>query len=697
MKLRKKRNKSKIGLLAVGLSVAMSLPAYAAEDSPVFQFDEVVVTAAGYEQSLVEAPASISVVTAEEINRRGYTDLAGILSDVEGVEVRGSVDRAGVTAISIRGLSEEYTLIMVDGIPINGDRAGGGTQYGSTVAGSYLPPMASIERVEVVRGPMSTLYGSNAMGGVVNIITKKVSDEWKHNLTTDYTVYPDSDRGTVSRWSLYSSGPLDDRLGLSLRGHWLRGGASDAVNGIVPNEGFVALRNYSIGSKLTWQRDDSNSFWLDVDKSVNDFSKSISTTMRQNPFRGDRFKWTLGSDNKVSYGDWSTTLTYNEITWKGYSNGDRTIVNDNLTFETKLVAPVGDAHMLTVGGSYWDQELTDPNYVTELGKATLTAKTTALFLEDDWRLKDDLTFTYGARYEHHDFFGGHVSPRGYLVWKASENWTLKGGVSSGYKRPTLAQSTDGRTGGSLGTDPNSVPTHRYGNSDLKPEETTNKELGFYYQQPGGLSANVTFFQTDFKNKIQSVDLESGTWWKGNYLDPNVNANYATYQNLGGKQEVKGVELSTKIPLAQNLGLNLSYTYTHNGDDGYRITNAPKQSANARLNWQADEKTSVWLRAEYRGKMLRYNTPNITAAQQQAIDRYGKHFGTYTLLDLGVSRKLSDSVTLNFAVNNLLNKDLSEHYTVGTTNYYKYGTLGQSSSGGAVLPGRNYWVSMNYNF
>ncbi|QDR79541.1 TonB-dependent receptor domain-containing protein [Sporomusa termitida] len=686
-----KPNKSKIGILAISLSVAMSLPAYAAEEDYVYQFDEVVVTASGFEQDIADAPASITVITKEEINRRGYTDLGGILSDVEGVDVRGSsTGRMGVANISIRGLGSEYTLFLIDGIPQNGTTDVGPNGFIAGV-GSFVPPLATIERIEIIRGPMSTLYGSEALGGVVNIITKKVDDEWRHNLTLDHTFYEDSDRGSISRYSFYSSGPVtEDKVGLALRGNFLRRAGSsgkDALGNVLPDAGAAAnpspLRNYSLGGKVTWKQDDQNSLWLDADTAISDYGGKVDR-------RIERDKLTVGSDNKVSYGDWHTTLTYNSTELKGYmhNNTDRKLKNPNIIFETKLVAPVSEVHRLTVGGRYWHEKLED-GALTIGGVGKLSNQTASLFAEDEWRLQDDLALTYGARYDRHRYLGGHVSPRGYLVWKADDKWTLKGGVSTGFKAPTLSQSVDGVSGFTGGAG-NPDPIHVYGNPDLKPEESVNKEVGFYYQSPSGFSANATLFHTDFKNKINGgVDLGV------------IDGHQAqTYENVG-KAKTNGLEFGSKIPLAEDLSLNLNYTYTMTeqigGDnDGAPLNNIPKNAVNARLNWQTDEKTTTWLRAEYRGKMNRYTRKQLSATEQGVVDALGQYFKAYTVLDLGVSRKLSENVTLNFAVNNVLDKDFGEAVVINGGTYYKYFSTGKESAG-TYLTGRNYWVSMNYNF
>jgi len=161
--------------LAMAVSVAstcLSGLVMAAEEQPV-QLDELVVSAAGYEQKITDAPASISVISQEALEQSSFSNLAEALETVEGVDVRQSTGKTGGLNISIRGLSSEYTLILIDGRRQNSP--GNVTPNGfNSTSTSFIPPLSAIERIEVIRGPMSTLYGSDAIGGVVNIITKKV-------------------------------------------------------------------------------------------------------------------------------------------------------------------------------------------------------------------------------------------------------------------------------------------------------------------------------------------------------------------------------------------------------------------------------------------------------------------------------------------------------------------------------------------
>ena len=153
--------------LALAITTAMTGNSAMAQEAE--RLEPVVVTAAGYEQALRDAPASISVISGEELSKQSYRDITDAMDNIPGVYVTGGGNSRD---ISIRGMSKAYTLYMVDGRPISDGRSvnTNGNDEGKQIG---LPPISMIERIEVIRGPMSSLYGSQAMGGVVNIITKR--------------------------------------------------------------------------------------------------------------------------------------------------------------------------------------------------------------------------------------------------------------------------------------------------------------------------------------------------------------------------------------------------------------------------------------------------------------------------------------------------------------------------------------------
>ena len=127
--------------------------------------EHVVVTATGYEQKLTQAPASISVITAEDLKARSFTSLLDAVQFQEGIDIGTTRDKTGQGSVSMRGLTGEYTLLLIDGRRQNNH----GDIYPNNFGGNafnHMPPLDTIERIEVIRGPASTLYGADALGGV---------------------------------------------------------------------------------------------------------------------------------------------------------------------------------------------------------------------------------------------------------------------------------------------------------------------------------------------------------------------------------------------------------------------------------------------------------------------------------------------------------------------------------------------------
>ena len=203
-------------VLAAAITIALSAQAHAAGDAAgdAKNMDTVVVTATGAQQWIKDAPASISVITRQEIERKPVTSIGQLLSTVPGV-TGGYALSGAQSKIRLRGLPEQYTLILIDG-----RRQGNssGVNYRDDLGPQDLnwlsPDM--IERIEVVRGPMSSLYGSDAMGGVINIITRKIAPEWGGSVTFNYSKPDSSTRGNTTQMGALFSGPLTENLGLRI-------------------------------------------------------------------------------------------------------------------------------------------------------------------------------------------------------------------------------------------------------------------------------------------------------------------------------------------------------------------------------------------------------------------------------------------------------------------------------------------------
>lgn len=561
----------------------------------VFAEDVMVVTASGYEKKITNAAASVSVISQQELQTNKYNDLGEALRSVEGVDVESSTGKTGGLEISIRGMPASYTLILIDGIRQNGSSDVTPNGF-SAMNTSFMPPLAAIDHIEVIRGPMSTLYGSDAIGGVVNIITKKSTDKWSTSINTGVNLQESNKWGNSTVANFWSSGPLiAGVLDMQVRGSTTqRQGSSvtslsDTSSTRVPYP--TESENYNIGTRLDWKTNENNTLWLDLDSARQRYDNDDGqlgnlTGGYDKTLRYERNKVTLGHDTALTFGTWKSSLGWNETENKGRQlvssaltpenagrAGDaRELKNTNVILDSVLLTPLGDSHLLTLGGEYWDARMKDGVVLANTGE-TFHQKTWAAYAEDEWHILDSLALTAGTRYEHNDVFGGHLSPRAYMVWDVSDAWTLKGGVTTGYKAPSLSQLHNGISGVTAQGTVNTV-----GNPDLKPEESISYETGLYYENDAGLNANITGFYTEYKNKIVSYSI-----------DDNTNS----YTN-SGKARTDGVEFASTFPLWSDvLTLSLNYTYTQSkqkdGDNkGAPLSYTPKHMANARLNWQATE-------------------------------------------------------------------------------------------------------------
>ncbi len=243
-------------LLTISVLSSMMTVAHAAEtqtNKDAVQLEKIVVTASSQAVDVKDAPASISVITREDIEKQPVSSIGELLNKVPGV-TGGTSPNGDGSKIKLRGLPDNYTLILIDGKRIGSSRD---TNYRPDLGRQDLnwitPEM--IERIEVVRGPMSSLYGSDAMGGVINIITRKIPTKWGGSLTRNYTVPTTSgDLGHTDQMGVMVTGPLTDSLGLRLTAGRTEREADQNIKAGKGTSGYIdenynALLNYKINDK----------------------------------------------------------------------------------------------------------------------------------------------------------------------------------------------------------------------------------------------------------------------------------------------------------------------------------------------------------------------------------------------------------------------------------------------------------------
>lgn len=715
-------------LLATVAAIGLSGVAQAAEvvvaDNPD-QVADVVVTAAGFEQRVEQAPASISVLTRQELEKERHQSLAEALANIEGVDVGAAAGKTGGLNISIRGMPSDYTLILIDGRRQNAAGSITPNGFGETTT-SFIPPMSAIERIEVVRGPVSTLYGSDAMGGVVNIITRKVGNVWTGSFGANATLQEDSSFGNMHGGDFYATGPLvQDLLGLAVRGRYQTRDASDlsydndaGAEVGVSKRGPSPVENeiWSLGGRLTLTPSADHDLMLDYDVTRQWYDNSASQLGNLGlsgygpEMEFNQEELVLSHTWRLPFGELQSSLSRNEretlgrvlpsdVPGGGAAGDPRTLTATNTIFDTKMFSRWNN-HTFTVGGQYWDAEMVDG-----VAPAPYEHQQWALFAEDEWRLSETLALTLGTRYDEHNIFGDHISPRAYLVWNATPNWTLKGGVSQGFKTPRLDQIAPGITGF---TGQGTRPT--IGTPTLQPETSTSTEFAVFYDNRDNFRANVTLFHNSFDDKIAtgqplnncSFGLTQAQYAAGQQGLPNC-ADYGFWpavetfaQTINiDEAETRGLEASFRWTIAPTWSLSGNYTYTDTevlsgAGKGLPLADTPEHILNGALRWDATDRLNVWLRGEYRSERYRDEDTAVTRAKATWGD-----YKAYEVFHLGGSYKVNDRITVNGAVYNLFDKD-----------FVSYGAYVSNVNTGAVAytnlyannqEPRRLWLSVSTTF
>lgn len=666
----------------------------------------IVVTAAGYEQRLIDAPASISVLDREDLAERRFGSLAEALVDIQGVDVGGEAGKTGGLTISIRGMPSDYTLVLIDGRRQNapGNVTPNGFGESST---SFLPPFSAIERIEVVRGPMSTLYGSDAMGGVVNIITRKVGDRWAGTVSAESTIQTDERFGNIQSMNGFAQGPLVRNLvGLTLRGSVFHREGSDIA---IPGNPALSLgRNpvqsdiYTYGGRLTLTPHQDHDLWIEFDRNEQTYDNSrgqLGTLGVRGGYtdeqRFNRSNYVAAHSWRMGFGTLDTTFTRNDTETIGrttppgtpgvQAGAPRTLRARNDILDSRFAGVAGPI-AFTVGGQYWWARMVDG-----VAPAPFRFTQWAGFAEATWTIADSFKLTGGARYDEHSTFGGKWSPRAYAVWTMTDRLTLKGGISRGFKTPRLEQIAEGIIGfGGQGTIP------LIGTPGLKPETSTSYEAGIYYDDEGGFfTGNVTLFNNEFKDKIAAGPGIPNCQFVGNpnrpgCLDvgpfPNVDL-FSQSINID-EAVTRGVEAAARFTFSRDVSVAVNYTLTETeqksgAQRGQPLVGIPRHMLNGNLRWKLNNKAALWARAEIRSS--RWRGVND---QQRALG----NFRGYELFHVGGTYQVAPQLRFAATINNVFDTDYAVYlpYAAGAATVF-------APAYSINQEGRRLWLSATLDF
>ena len=469
------------------------------------QLDEIRVTA----ESQVKQSLGVSIVSEKDLAKRPVTnDISEVLRTMPGVNLTGNSatgQRGNKRQIDIRGMGPENTLILVDGKPVtsrNAERYGVRGERNSRGDSNWIP-IEAIESVEVLRGPAAARYGSGAMGGVVNIITKPVTNDL-HGSVSYYTNQPeDRKEGATNRVGFNLSGALiKDILQFRLYGNWNKTQADDVgINGDPAIAGREGVRNKDINGRLVWNINKDHKLTLDSGFSrqgniyngdtqnssgglYNNANYPATKTLAANKAETARLyrqNYALTYEGKFDHFDNKTYLTFDKTKnsrlpefLAGGPEGSYASTSDfkdsvlkNTRFSSEFYIPFtfGVEHMLTVGFEGAHSSLDDASSMTQLlggrrdrsGKVIYDLPETlpsgvhnvrgghssqsewAFFIEDNISATKSMVLTPSLRYDYNTYSGSNISGGLNFLQGLTEHWKIKGGIARAYKAPNLYQ------------------------------------------------------------------------------------------------------------------------------------------------------------------------------------------------------------------------------------------------------------------
>lgn len=621
------------------LVVAIVLPAelLAAQTTlgETVPMETLVVTAkAGAGVSLANAPATISVVDVQEQSKyQMNADVGDLIADVPGVNVSSQAN--GSRGVRIRGLSNDYTQVLLNGLRSYSREA---LWRGSDNALSLTPSVA-VDSIEVIRGPMSTLYGADTMGGVVNVITRKHRGVTEGSFSIEGQFNEGDKGGDGQLYGLYYSMPINDAVGYTVYGNYL--GVNESLYPEATD--FTKRRrqvNYNLVNTFDFALNDAHVLSLEAQLSKEQQLGSAMWGRRSFEQVRELGRYNLGYEYLGYNVSVEANLNYSDFDVT-YDVTTSDIREENYGADAKAVIAVGQ-HDVAVGGGARKARIENGSFAG--GSADRT--TSSSFVEANLNVARNTSLTFGARYDHDSLYDGELTYRGYLNHGFSEHWSMKVGVGTAFKAPTMAQISPFYTAPGCGG-----RCDVYGNPELKAETGTFSELGAYYTHHT-TSASVSIFYNQIDDIIKLVRQSSGDF---------------TFVNVN-KSILKGLEFYAEHQF-EHFGVDVAYTYldAKNGTTGDRLVGTSEHEASVKATWFITYSTDLFARLHYRSEVLGELGNNDIAE-------------AYTTMDLGLRYTYSDDIDLKFGVNNLTDEDVSSPDTYTE-----------------VLQGRTVYAGLTYQF
>jgi vitamin B12 transporter len=510
-----------------------------------------LVSAMRREIPVEDATRSVTVITKPEIDRSGKTMVLDLLRGVPGVMVTQSGGFGRESNIFIRGFNKESTLVMLDGVQINNPN--------QSLASLEHLTTANIEQIEIVRGPQSVLYGADAAGGLVNIVTKPQADKGIHggakaSFGTYETFYEEAHlSGAAERFSFNTAGSRMDSEGLSENDDYEN--TTARFNGrlnITENSDFdFAFHHYNSITGL-----DQGAFNQDPNANSRSNQQVVNTK-----YTISLAEWWQQSAKYSLFHDSGLNVNPRDLPGSGADEAALFKINSNRhTFEYQSNFYIKDFDVLTVG---YEFEHTNTKSKSS-GLYERLTRNHGWFAQNELTLWKIWTLVAGIRFDQHELYGVEASPLFSTgLWIEKTKTKLKGSFGRGFRSPTFNQLFS--------------PISNFGNPNLLPETSWAWDAGFeqfYWEERGSFSA--TFFDARIKNLIVNTFPAS---------------------NVGSARS-QGVELEHRIKLYEGLHFNTNYTYTHsiNRETEKRIARIPRHMGKFGLSYDYERLhlTADWI-------------------------------------------------------------------------------------------------------
>ena len=623
-------------------------PVYASELQE-FSLDEYVVTAARTETKLVDTPANISVVDAQTIEERHYQDVSEVLKDVPGATIMDDGVGANEKVLKLNG--DERVLVLIDGRRVNSDM-GLTNSARASLDMNQLPDVDLIERIEVLKGAGGALYGSDAVGGVVNIITKKTDKNYgKVSLG-----FGSNDKRDMSAMYSFKEG----KTGLIVaavkdkQGYYKFKDISD--NRTKRRDGNSNFENEKFSLKLVQEITDDTELTIGYDFSNYEGRNPGAVTSgmsywgiqdkeSQNMYA--KFDWGLANRDIGYIQVYHHKLDYSNL----YNNWDGTtstayLKEDTTGIDVQQEISISDNNKIVIGASYRDTDAENPDsYATGKNIDNL-----AFFLNDTWNFAPTWTLNAGVRYDDHSQAGDETTMSAGINKKFDEESHIYFNWSQVFKAPNIDDLFTFIPAGTMGG------SATYGDPNLKPETGDVWTLGYNTKISDNTVLGINYFESNLKDAIDWV-------YDPNYVDP------TRVRNVD-EQKKKGMEFTVNHKLNNNVDFIASYTYlkVENNDEGKGFVRDWNVMPNVyRLGVKYKDgkwDTNIWLRAGNGGATHKYDKFS-TLDGQSYVD------SSYWTLDATITYKATKDLSFYAKGYNLFNESYADFAGVNSSGSYSY--------------------------